>query len=102
MVLGGFKPKKQIHDIAQKCAQISVLAHIYKYAKKLKSVYHLLSKFSSVGKAVPIATRNEILTYLVDSRNCSELQGVPKKVYHVLRGHNSPKNGTRNKSRVIF
>ena len=25
-----------------------------------------------------------------------------KKVYHVLRGHNSPKNGTRNKSRVIF
>ena len=25
-----------------------------------------------------------------------------KKVYHVLRGHNSPKNGLRNKSRVIF
>ena len=30
------------------------------------------------------------------------VQGVPKKMFPCLRGHNSPKNGTRNKSRVIF
>ena len=30
------------------------------------------------------------------------VQGVPKKMFPCLRGHNSPKKGTRNKSRVIF
>ena len=30
------------------------------------------------------------------------LQGVPKKSSPCLRGHNSPKNGTKNKSRVSF
>ena len=34
--------------------------------------------------------------------NAYKLQGVPKKMFPCLRGHNSPKNGTRNKSRVIF
>ena len=30
------------------------------------------------------------------------VQGVPKKMFPCLRGHNSPINDTRNKSRVIF
>ena len=31
-----------------------------------------------------------------------DIQGVPKKRPHVLNGHNSYKDGTRNKSRVSF
>ena len=49
-------------------------------------------------KAIQVEEKQKC--FLLDFNNTSTKS--QKKVYHVLRGHNSPKNGTRNKSRVIF
>ena len=50
---------------------------------------------------VPIIDKVNLMIHIL-GKHLIYIQGVPKKMFPCLRGHNSPKNGPRNKSRVIF